>query len=213
MKIGILGSGDAGKALALAFASEGHQVMIATRQPQSNKGVGLKGMEIEVGGFPETAQFCELAILCTPWARNREAIQLIEPKNLSGKVVIDVTNPLDFSQGMPPKLLPVDGMSGGEQIQLWLPHSQVVKAFNTVGNQHMYKPNFSDATPTMFYCGNDDRAKEIVRTIILAFGWDPLDVGDISSSRELESLCVLWVKAGMQTGNWNHAFKLLGDQD
>ncbi len=209
MKIGILGSGDVGKALAKAFSSEGHEVMIATRKPDSEKATALSDLNVKVGNFTETAKFCELAVLCTLWTGTEEAISLINPNNLVDKIVIDVTNPLDFSAGMPPKLLLGKDNSGGEQIQKWLPKSKVVKAFNTVGNEHMYKPSFGTQTPTMFYCGNDMGAKEVVKTILLQFGWEPLDIGDITGARELEVMCILWVKIGSQTGNWNNAFKVL----
>lgn len=209
MKIGILGSGDVGRALAQAFKGEGHEVMIATREPKGTKGAELAELGVQVGNFATTAKFAELAVLATLWSGTEEAIRLAEPKNLEQKVVVDVTNPLDLSAGMPPRLAIAGSDSGGEQVQRWLPHSQVVKAFNTVGNAHMYKPNFGKAQPTMFYCGNDAGAKEVVRTILLSFGWEPLDVGDITGARELEPMCILWVKIGLQTGNWNNAFKLL----
>ena len=209
MKIGILGSGDVGRALAKAFKSEGHSVTIATRDLHSPKAGELKELGVKVDTFANTAKFADVAVLCTLWTATEEAIKLIEPANLAGKVVIDVTNPLDTSQGMPPSLALSGNDSGGEQVQRWLKDSLVVKAFNSVGNEQMYKPSFGNVTPTMFYCGNDAGAKEIVKTIILEFGWEPLDVGDITSSRELEALCILWVKAGMASGNWANAFKLL----
>ena len=209
MKIGILGSGDVGKALATAFASEGHEVMIATRDPQSAKASELQMQGLKVGTFADTAEFAEVAVLATLWTATEEAIALVEPGNLAGKVVIDVTNPLDFSAGMPPRLAVSGDDSGGERVQAWLTDSKVVKALNTVGNEQMYKPNFGDVTPTMFDCGNDTGAKEVVKTLLFELGWQPSDVGDITGSRQLEQLCILWVKVGMQSGNWANAFTLL----
>lgn len=209
MKIGILGSGDVGRALAQAFKGEGHEVMIATREPKGTKGAELAELGLQVGDFAATAKFAEVAVLATLWSATKAAIELAGPKNLTDKIVIDVTNPLDTSAGMPPRLAVCGNDSGGEQVQRWLPQSQVAKAFNTVGNAHMYKPDFGKVQPTMFYCGNDQGAKEVVRTILLSFGWEPLDVGDITGARELEPMCILWVKIGLQTGNWNNAFKLL----
>ncbi len=213
MKVGILGSGEVGRALALAFKSEGHEVMIATRDPKSPKASELAELGVAVGDFASTAKFAELAVLCTLWTGVESAIKLVKPENLEQKVVIDVTNPLDTSSGMPPSLLIGRDDSAGEQVQRWLPQAKVVKAFNTVGNTHMYKPDFADGLPTMFYCGNDTGAKEVVKTIILSFGWQACDVGDITGSRELEPMCILWVKIGMQSDNWNNAFKLLTRQD
>lgn len=211
MKVGILGSGDVGRALALAFKSEGHEVMIATRDLESKKAAELSELGLKVSSFADTAKFAELAVLCTLWTGVESAVQLIGPDNLAQKIVIDVTNPLDMSSGMPPSLLIGRDDSAGEQVQRWLPKAKVVKAFNTVGNTHMYKPNFADANPTMFYCGNDAGAKEVVKTILLSFGWQACDVGDITGSRELEPMCILWVKIGIQSGNWKNAFKLLSN--
>lgn len=209
MKVGILGSGDVGKVLANAFKSEGHEVMIATRDTKCAKAAELIESGLKVGTFAEVAKFCELAVLCTLWDGTENAIKLAGPNNLADKVVIDTTNPLDFSAGMPPKLAIGRTNSGGEQVQRWLKQSKVVKAFNIVGNAYMYKPSLNDTQPTMFYCGNDSGAKEIVKTVLLEFGWDSLDIGDITDSRELEPMCILWVKIGMQTDSWDHAFKLL----
>lgn len=210
MKIGILGSGDVGQALARAFNSEGHEVMLGTREVNSNKAKVLKqNTKVNIGDFNQTAKFAEAAVLATLWTGTENAIKLAGPNNLIDKIVIDVTNPLDFSGGMPPKLALGRDDSGGEQVQRWLPDSRVVKAFNIVGNQYMYKPDFGDQTPSMFYCGNDASAKEVVKTILLSFGWDPIDIGDITGARELEPLCILWVKYGMISGRWDHAYKLL----
>ncbi len=211
MKVGILGSGDVGKALARGFKSEGHEVMIATRDPKSQKAREIeKDLGVKIGTFAEAAKFAELAVLATLWAGTEAAIKLAEPDNLADKVVIDVTNPLDFSAGMPPKLALGTTDSGGEQVQRWLDKSRVVKAFNTVGNALMYKPDFGSDTPSMFYCGNDASAKEVVRTMLLSFGWQPIDIGDITGARELEPLCILWVKYGLLSNSWQHAFKILG---
>lgn len=209
MKVGILGSGDVGKVLAGAFKNEGHKVMIATRDIKSAKAAELVELGLKVGTFAQVAKFCELAVLCTLWEGAENAIKLAGPANLEDKIVIDATNPLDFSAGMPPVLVKGRTDSGGEQIQRWLKKSKVVKAFNIVGNAHMYKPQLSETLPTMFFCGNDAGAKEVVKTILLEFGWQPLDIGDITGSRELEPLCILWVKIGMKTNSWDHAFNLI----
>lgn len=210
MNIGILGSGEVGQALAKAFKDEGHRVMIATRNPKGEKAKDLESrLDIRVGSFFATAEYGEVVVLCTLWTATKEAIALADRKNLDNKIVIDVTNPLDFSAGMPPTLLLGTSDSGGEQVQRWLKDSKVVKALNIVGNAHMYKPSFGKITPTMFYCGNDKGAKEIVHTILLSFGWRPVDIGDITGSRELEPMCVLWVKYGIATGDWNHVLSVL----
>jgi predicted dinucleotide-binding enzyme len=84
-----------------------------------------------------------------------------------------------------------------------------VKAFNIVGNAHMFKPAFPGGPPDMFICGNDADAKRVVTEILTDFGWSTIDVGAIEGARLLEPLCILWVAYGIRTGTWNHAFKLL----
>ncbi len=210
MKVGILGSGEVGKALAKGFLSEGHEVMMATREVNGPKAHDLqKELDVKVSTFAKVAKWCELAVLATLWTGTEDAIKLARPENLDGKVLIDVTNPLDFNSGMPPKLALGRDDSGGEQVQRWLASSRVIKAFNTVGNGLMYKPDFEGDQPTMFYCGNDESAKEVVRTILLSFGWQPVDIGDLTGARELEPLCILWIKYGLAYNSWTHAYKLL----
>lgn len=209
MKVAILGSGDVGQALAKAFKSEGHEVQLATRDIKSDKAKAIRDVQgIQVRTFAEVAEWCELAVLCVLYTALDDVVSQIRD-HLKDKVVIDVTNPLDLSAGMPPSLLIGTNDSAGEEVQRKLPQAKVVKALNSVGNGHMYKPQFGDVTPTMFYCGNDKGAKEVVHTILLSFGWSPVDIGDITGSRELEPLCILWVKYGVATNTWNHAFTML----
>jgi hypothetical protein len=122
---------------------------------------------------------------------------------------MDATNPLDFSQGMPPRLSIGHTDSAGEQVQRWLPDAKVVKVFNIVGNAHMVDPQFPGGPPDMFICGNDDGAKATVAEICRQFGWPTIDLGGIEGSRWLEPMCILWVAHGLRAGSWNHAFKLL----
>ncbi|HLU65658.1 MAG TPA: hypothetical protein VKZ63_05255, partial [Kofleriaceae bacterium] len=121
---------------------------------------------------------------------------------------IDATNPLDFSGGMPPRLLSPDG-SGGQEVQRLAPKAKVVKAFNTVGNALMVNPQLPGGPPTMFICGDDDGAKQTVAEVCRAFGWEVADIGGIDASHYLEAMCLVWVLHGARSGAWNHAFKLL----
>jgi hypothetical protein len=125
------------------------------------------------------------------------------------QIVIDVTNPLDFSKGMPPRLAIGHTDSGGETIQRLLPDAKVVKAFKIVCDTHMYRPDFPGGPPTMFICGDDDTAKNTVRDILIALGWDTIHIGDIEGSRLLEPLAILWIVHYFRTNNGNHVFKLL----
>lgn len=214
MKIGIIGSGDVGRKLADGFIELGHHVKIGSRDPNQSKitdWINKHDKEkASSGTFAETASFGELVVLATLWEGTADAIQLSNSKNLTNKIVIDVTNPLDFSKGIPPTLAVGHNDSGGETVQRLLPDSKVVKAFNIVGNPHMVHPDFPDGRPTMFICGNDEASKKIVTDDILSkFGWETIDIGRIEGSRVLEPLALLWILQYFKTGNGNHAFKLL----
>lgn len=212
MKIAILGSGDVGQVLGTGFAHADHQVKMGSRNPQQERvqsWVKRIGPSASAGTFAEAAAFCEAAVLATLWAATQDVIRLAGPKNLAGKLVIDATNPLDFSQGMPPILAVGHTDSAGERVQRWLPESHVVKAFNTVGNPHMISPQFPGGPPDMFICGNDAGAKKTVTAFLETFGWSVIDLGGIEASRLLEPLALLWITYFFQTNNGNHAFKLL----
>jgi 8-hydroxy-5-deazaflavin:NADPH oxidoreductase len=201
MKVGILGSGDVGKALARGFLSIGDEVMIGSRDPGK-----LSGWT--AGTFEETARFGELLVLATLGSGAQNAIHLAGEANFDGKVLIDATNPLDFSSGGPQLSIGFND-SLGEQVQRWLPKARVVKAFNTVGNAFFVHPDFPNGPPTMFIAGNDDESKRLVSRICEQFGWDISDLGGIESSRYLEPMCMAWVIHGIRSKSWNHAFKLL----
>lgn len=211
MKIGILGTGDVGRVLGTGLAALGHEVKIGSRSPQKEsvrEWLERAGPRASAGTFAEAAAFGDLAVLATLWTGTKNALELAGPQNLAGKVVIDTTNPLDFSTGVP-RLAVGYGDSAGETVQRWLPESRVVKAFNHVGNAHFVKPRFPDGPPTMFICGNDEVSKKSVTSLLEAFGWSVVDIGGIDASRYLEPLAMLWITYGLRTNTWNHAFKLL----
>jgi 8-hydroxy-5-deazaflavin:NADPH oxidoreductase len=212
MKVGVLGSGDVAKALGTGFISAGHPARLGSRTPESE---GLVAWKTKVGAygstatFAETAKWAELIVLATRGVENAGVLQVAGPENFAGKVVIDVTNPLVMAPNAPPSLSVGFNDSLGEQVQRLLPSAHVVKAFNSVGNSLMYRPNVAGGPPSMFFCGNDPGAKRQVAEILTSFGWEPVDVGGIAGSRFLEPLCLLWVSSAMQLGNWNIAFKVL----
>ena len=210
MKIGILGSGEVGLKLADSFIATGHTVKIGTRSPEKvAPWVAKHGSRGSAGSFADAASFGEIVVLATLWEGTASALQLAGAKNFSGKVVVDVTNPLDLSKGAPPGLAVGHTDSGGETVQRFLPDARVVKAFNIVGNPHMFKPDFPGGPPTMFICGNDGRAKKSVAEILDAFGWETVDIGGLEGSRLLEPLAMLWIMYYFKAGTGNHAFKLL----
>jgi predicted dinucleotide-binding enzyme len=210
MKVGILGSGDVGKALARGFLAHGHPVRIGSREPEKlQEFVASAGGDIASGTFAEAAQFGDLIVLALLGTATDAALRLAGPTSFAGKVVIDATNPLDFSEGMPPKLFIGTTDSLGERIQRWLPDAKVVKAFNTVGNALMVNPDLPGGPPDMFIAGNHDEAKQAVTDVCRRFGWGVIDLGGIDASRYLEPMCMTWVLHGVRSGSWTHAFKML----
>lgn len=210
VNVGILGSGDVGKSFARAFVAVGHDVMIGSRSPEKLADFAKElGEKAQSGTFGETASFGDILVLATLGTATDEALRLAGVGNFAGKVVIDATNPLDFSGGMPPKLFVGHTDSLGEQIQRQIPNAKVVKAFNTVGNAFFYKPQLPGGPPDMFIAGNDAGAKKIVSQICGAFGWGVIDLGGLESSRYLEPMCMVWVLHGALSGSWTHAFKML----
>lgn len=213
MKIGILGSGIVGQVLAKAFSNEGYQVMLGTRNPDKEEVVKFKkdNAAISTGTFDTTAAFGDLLVLATGGAVTLNAIDLAGAKNFSGKVIIDATNPISNEP-------PVNGVlkfftdynsSLMEKIQQKISDAKVVKAFNSVGNAFMYKPDFNGIRPSMFICGNDDEAKKTVTELLETFGWETVDMGKAEAARAIEPLCILWCIPGIRNNEWMHAFKLL----
>jgi 8-hydroxy-5-deazaflavin:NADPH oxidoreductase len=164
-KIGILGSGDVGRSLGSGFVSRGHEVKIGTREPNSDKVQKWKsdnGARASAGSFADTAKFGEILVLATLWTGTKSALDLAGPDVFDGKVVIDAANPLDFSNGFPPRLALGHTDSGREQVQRWLPNARVVKCFNIVGNIHMVDPKLPGGPPDMWIAGDDEAAKKTV---------------------------------------------------
>ena len=119
-------------------------------------------------------------------------------------------NPLDFSDGFPPKLAISGEDSLGEHVQRALPDAKVVKAFNIIGNPYFVEPSFPEGQPTMLIAGDDNDAKRTVADVLADFGWpEPFDLGGIECARELEAICIAWVKIGGARGAWDHSFKVL----
>jgi predicted dinucleotide-binding enzyme len=212
MNVGILGTGDVGRALGRGFVALGHVVKMGARDARNEKALAWAretGTNASAGSFAEAASFGESVILATLGVANESAIRMAGLEHFRGKVLIDTTNPLDFSGGMPPKLAVSGDDSAGECVQRLVPDAYVVKAFNTVGHAFMFRPDFPGGPPDMFICGNHDAAKRKVAGILKDFGWGVVDVGGIECSRYLEAMCMVWVLSAMRANNWNQAFKLL----
>ena len=186
--------------------------MLGSREPQKKELLAwLKAVKdnAKTGTTTEAASFGEIVFLAVAWHAAEDVLQQIRPQ-LAGKVVIDVTNPIVFSDDQPPTLSFGHNMSGGEVVQQGLPDSHVVKTLNFVNFTHMADPNYGQGTPVMFMCGNNDSAKSQTQDILEELGWNDIcDIGDISKSRLLEPLCLLWIEYGITRDTWDHAFAVL----
>jgi len=213
MKIGILGSAGVGQSLASGFASNGHDVVIGSRTPGKKElrdFVAKAKGKVAARTLADAAAHGELLVLCTLGAAAEGAIDLAGPKHFDGKVVIDVTNPLDFSKGMPPALFVGTSDSLGERIQRKVPKAKVVKCFNTVNQDTMIHPKMKEGLPDMVIAGDDDGAKKAVTGLLKEFGWGaPIDIGGIDGARWLEAYTALWVRMAMKLGSWSIAMRVL----
>ncbi len=213
MKAGIIGSGIVGRVLATAFLKEGYEVMLGTRDTTKDEVVKWKTENDggKTGNFAETAAFGELLVLATGGSVTEAAVQLAGIDNFTGKTVIDATNPIAPAPPVNGVLQYFTGPNESlmEKLQEILPKSNFVKAFNSVGNAMMYKPDYNGIKPTMFICGNNEEAKKTVSDILDSFGWEAIDFGKVESARAIEPLAMLWCIRGFNNNQWTHAFKLL----
>jgi 8-hydroxy-5-deazaflavin:NADPH oxidoreductase len=212
-RVGVLGTGEVGRRLAAGFRGRGHEVMIGSRdanKPELREWLSGDGAGVEAGTFAQTAAHGEVLVLAVLGNVAEQVIAEAGTDNFSGKVVIDAMNPLDFAGGFPPKLSVTGDDSLGERVQRALPDAKVVKAFNTIGSPYFVDPSFATGAPTMLIAGNDEDAKRTVRDLLADFGWvDTVDIGGIEGARELEAICIAWVKIGGARGAWDHGFSLL----
>jgi predicted dinucleotide-binding enzyme len=213
MKVGILGSGDVARSLGTGFASKGHEVTLGTRNPNKSelkKWLKENDGKASVGTFAEAAARGELLVLAAKGDAVEAVLDAVGPRAFDGKIVIDATNPLDFSNGMPPGLFVGTTDSLGERVQRKLPRSKVVKCFNIVNHGMMTNPKTRAGLPDMLICGNDKAAKRQVAKILKEFGWaEPIDVGGIDGARWLEAWVPLWVRIANELGSWQVALKIL----
>lgn len=211
MRIGIIGTGNVGRTLGTGLIGLGHEVMLGSRdaaKPELRAWVEANGERASGGTFADAAAFGELLFVCTGWAGTENALRLANPENFVGKVVVDVTNPLDFTHGTPPRIA-VEYGSGAEVVQAWLPGARVVKAFNIITAAFMVDGLFAEGKADMFIAGDDAAAKQDVASIVTAFNWNCHDLGRLEASRILEYYAMLWIVHGFNTNTWNHAFMMV----
>jgi predicted dinucleotide-binding enzyme len=224
MKIAVLGTGTVGRTIAGALAGLGHDVVIGTRDPQAtlartetdrmgtapfaqwhaaHAGTGL-------AAFADAAAGAELIVNATQGGGSLAALAAAGTGNLAGKVIMDIANPLDFSQGMPPSLNPVNTDSLAEQIQRAFPHARVVKTLNTMTASVMVDPaRVAGGDHSVFVSGDDAEAKAAVTELLKGFGHrDVIDLGDITSARGAEMLLPIWLRLWGALGTGEFNFKI-----
>ena len=208
MRIAIIGSGNVGGTLGTRWARNGHTVTFSSRNSGSlemKRLVEEAGPTARAGSVAEAAAGCELLLLATPWPAAREA--LASAGDLSGKILIDATNPLL------PRLAGLEfgnNTSGAEQVAGWARGAKVVKAFNTVGFNIMANPRFNGRAAILFFCGDDPAAKHAVRDLAAELGFEPEDAGPLARARLLEPFALLWITLSMTPGHSREfAFQLM----
>lgn len=210
MKIAILGTGMVGNTIGSKLVQLGHEVKMGSRtvnNPKATQWVKANGSKASQGTFSDAAAFGEVVFNCTAGSASLEALKQAGKENLKAKVLVDLSNPLDFSHGMPPTLTVCNNDSVGEQIQRAFPDAKVVKALNMVNCNVMVNPSLVPGDHDIMMSGNDANAKSRVREMLTKwFGWKSVvDLGDISAARGMEMYLPLWVRLmGLyQNSNFN----------
>ncbi|GAC1667987.1 MAG: NAD(P)-binding domain-containing protein [Candidatus Acidiferrum sp.] len=216
MKFGIFGTGMVGKALGNKLVSLGHQVMLGSREAGNAEGMAWAksaGGGAAQGSFTDAAEFGEIVFICLRGDIALPVVKSVGGDKLKGKIVIDVSNPLDLSKGAPFPLLGdlVNTTSLGEEVQKALPGAWVVKALNTVNCEVMVNPKLVNGESDLFICGNDAAAKRKVAEILSSFGWtrNPIDLGDITSARATEMLMPIWMRLFGLFGSPHFNFRIV----
>ncbi len=225
MKIGVLGTGVVGQTIAAKLSELGHATFIGTRDPAATlartapdnfgnppfKVWRDQHPKVELGTFAQAAAHGELVVNATNGAGTLAALAAAGEKNLAGKILLDIANPLDFSKGMPPSLSVCNTDSLGEQIQRAYPQTKVVKTLNTMNCYLMVGPKqLADGAHTVFVSGNDAGAKQKTTKLLESFGWsDIIDLGDITTARGTEMILPIWVRLYGATKNPMFNFKVV----
>ena len=200
MRIGVLGTGMVGTTIAGKLVGLGHEVRLGSRTADNERAatwVREAGANASQGTFADAAAFGELVLNCTAGTASLAALDAAGAGNLASKTLVDVSNPLDFSQGMPPSLYVCSTDSLAEQIQRAFPDARVVKALNTIGCEVMVDPASVPGAHHVFVCGDDETAKAQVVELLESFGWPResiLDLGDLTAARATEAYLLLWLR-------------------
>jgi predicted dinucleotide-binding enzyme len=213
MKVGVIGSGGVGEALAAGFLKHGHEVVIGSRTPGKLADWVKDNPKARAGDFAEAAAFGEVIVLAVKGHVAADALRLAGAEHLRGKPVLDACNPIEETPPVNGVLKLFTGMQDSlmEQLQREFTDARFVKVFSSVGAGLMVNPQLKGGKPTMFICGNDDGAKKTTEKILDQFGWEIADMGKVEAARAIEPLCMLWCLPGFLRNEWTHAFKLLRD--
>ncbi|RKH12908.1 NADP oxidoreductase [Corallococcus praedator] len=210
MRIAILGTGMVGEALGSKLVALGHEVRMGSRtadNPKATAWVKKAGGKASQGTFADAAAFSELLFNATLGNASLDVLKAAGEEALRGKVLVDVSNPLDFTKGMPPVLSTAPTDSLGEQLQRAFPSLKVVKALNTMNCHVMVDPSRVPGDHDVFVSGNDADAKARVKQLLTeGFGWKHvIDLGDITTARGTEAFLPLWLRlwGTLGTGDFN----------
>jgi 8-hydroxy-5-deazaflavin:NADPH oxidoreductase len=218
MKIAVLGTGMVGDAIGSKLVELGHEVKMGSRTAENEKAAAFVAKHQDKAGagtFADAAAFGEIIFNCTAGVASVEALKMAGESNIDGKIIVDIANPLGFSKGAPPSLLPSlsNTHSLGEEIQERFPAAKVVKTLNTMWCGLMVNPAMiNSGNHTNFICGNDAEAKQTVKTLLNEFGWrheNILDLGNISSARGTEAVLPIWLRIWGATQNGAFNFKVV----
>ncbi len=213
MNIEVLGTGMVGNSIAGKLISLGHSVKMGSRYADNEKAkewANKSGANASQGTFSDAASFGEILFLCLHGAGTLDALEMAGTENFNNKLVVDITNPLDFSKGMPPSLFISNTDSLGEQVQRKFPGAKVVKTLNIVNSEVMVNPALIPGDPDMLLCGDDDEAKKQVTSLLNDFGWKKvIDLGGIKSARSMEPFVLLWINVFQTMGSPFFALKFL----
>jgi predicted dinucleotide-binding enzyme len=215
MKVGVLGTGSVGRTIGTKLVELGHEVTMGSRSATNEHAAewaASAGDGASHGTFADAAAFGELVFNCTAGTVSLDALDAAGEENLSGKILVDVANALDFSKGRPPTLSVCNDDSLGEQIQRAFPDAQVVKTLNTMNASVMVDPASVPGEHDVFLCGNADEAKAQVSGLLQSFGWPAeriVDLGDISAARGPEMYVALWLRLMGAVGHANFNIKVV----
>lgn len=200
MRIAVLGTGVVGTTLGTAFVGGGHEVRLGSRTADNAAASGWAargGVRATHGTFADAAGFADLVVNATSGAATLAALSAAGADALADKVLLDVSNPLDFSSGFPPTLFVKDSDSLAEQVQRTFPGARVVKALNTVTASVMVDPGSLSGPTDLFVAGDDAAAKAVVRGLLVELGWSDeciLDLGGLEAARGTEMYLPLWLR-------------------